>query len=127
MPGVVSALGLAKREPQERKKVTYGELTSAFHEVIDLIASELADENPYFFDIKRGTCKSIFLQKIRRGMGLALIRGWAKLMPGRCQELGQYTPTNPVPQRPSPPARAKRRHTSLLPPHPLPWLRGLGP
>ena len=63
------------------------ELSSAFHVIIDLIASQLAGGHPLFFDIDHGTCKSIFLQQIRRSLGLALHRGWAKLMLDRCRHL----------------------------------------
>ena len=74
----------------------YAELPSAFHVIIDLIASQLADEHPQFFDIDHGTCKSIFLQQARRSLGLALHRGWAKLMLGRCRDLVQH-PNQPRP------------------------------
>ena len=42
------------------------------------------------FDIDHGTCKSIFLQQARRGLGLALHRGWAKLILGRCRDLVKH-------------------------------------
>ena len=38
-----------------------GELTSAFHDNTDLIASQLADGHLQFFDIN-GTCKTVFFQ-----------------------------------------------------------------
>ena len=41
-------------------------------------------------------CKSVFLQQVRRGLGLALHRGWAKLMPDRCRDLVQH-PNQPRP------------------------------
>ena len=63
----------------------YGELPSLFHVIIGLVASQLADEQHQFFGIDHGTCKSIFLQQVRRSLGLALHRGWVKLMPGRCR------------------------------------------
>jgi hypothetical protein len=68
----------------------YAELSSAFHAIIDLIASQLADEHLQFFDIDHGMCKSIFLQQVRRSLGLALHRGWAKLMLDRCRDLVQH-------------------------------------
>ena len=74
----------------------YGKPPSEFHGVIDPIASQLADEHPQFFDIGHGTCKSIFLQQARRNLGLALHRGWAKLMPDRCRDLVQH-PNQPRP------------------------------
>ena len=68
----------------------YGELPSAFHVITDLIASQLADGHSQFIDIDHGTCKSILLQHVRRSLGLALHRGWAKPMPGRCRNLVQH-------------------------------------
>ena len=41
----------------------YAELSSAFHVIIDLIASQLADGHLLFFDIDHGTCKSLFLSR----------------------------------------------------------------
>ena len=43
----------------------YSELHSAFHAIIDLIASQLADGNPRYFDVDHGTCTcmSNFLQQ----------------------------------------------------------------
>ena len=50
----------------------YAELTSAFHVTIDLVASQLADEDLQFFDIGHWMCKFISLQQVRRCPGLAL-------------------------------------------------------
>ena len=44
-------------------------------------------DNPRFFDIDRGTCKSVFLQQVRRCLGLALHRGLAELMLDHCRDL----------------------------------------
>jgi len=41
-------------------------------------------------------CKSIFLQQVRRGLELALHRGWAKLMLDRCRDLVKH-PSQPRP------------------------------
>ena len=68
----------------------YAELSSAFHVIIDLIASQLAEEHLQFFDIDHGMCKSIFLQQVRRSLGLALHRRWAKLMLDHCRDLVQH-------------------------------------
>ena len=54
---------------------TYAELSSAFHVIIDLIASQLAEGHLQFFDIDHWMCKSIFLQQVRRSLGLALHHG----------------------------------------------------
>ena len=63
----------------------HAELSSAFNAINDLIASQLADEHLQFFDIGHGMCKSIFLKQVRSSLGLALHRGWAKLMLDRCR------------------------------------------
>ena len=34
----------------------YGKLPSAFHDIADVIAFQLADDNSQFFDIDHGTC-----------------------------------------------------------------------
>ena len=52
----------------------YAKLTIAFHVTIDLLASQLADGHLQFFNIAHGMCKSIFLQQVQRGVGLALHR-----------------------------------------------------
>ena len=65
----------------------YAELPSAFHVITDLIASHLADGHLQFVDIDFGTCKSIFLQQVRKSLGLVLQRGWAKLMLDRYRDL----------------------------------------
>ena len=36
-------------------------------------------------------CKFMFLQQVQRSLGLALYRGWAKPMPGRCRNLVQHS------------------------------------
>ena len=69
---------------------SYVELSSAFHVIIDLIASQLADEHPQFFDIDHEMCKYIFLQQVRRSLGLALHHGWAKLMLDRFRDLVRH-------------------------------------
>ena len=74
----------------------YTELPSAFHVITGLVASQLTDGHLNFFDIVHGTCKSAFLRHVRRGLGLALHRGWARLMFGRCRDLIQH-PNQPRP------------------------------
>ena len=68
----------------------YAELSGAFHVMIDLVASQLADKHLQFFDIDHGIFKAIFLQQVRRSLGLALHRGWAKLMLDRYRDLVQH-------------------------------------
>ena len=65
----------------------YAELPSAVHVITDLIAPQLADEHLQIFDIDHGTCKSIFLEQVRRCLGLALHRGWENLMFDRFRDL----------------------------------------
>ena len=74
----------------------YAELSSAFHVIADLIASQIADGHLQFFDIDHGMCKSIFLQRDRKRLGLALHRGWVKLVHDRCRDLVQH-PNEPRP------------------------------
>ena len=69
----------------------YAGLSSVFHVITDLIDFQLADGHFQFFDIDHGTCKYIFPQQVRRGLGLAMHRGWAQLMPDRCRDLVQHT------------------------------------
>ena len=68
----------------------YAELSRTFHVIIDLVASQLAEEHLQYIDIGHGMCKSIFLQQVRRGLGLALHHGWAKIMLDRCRDLVQH-------------------------------------
>ena len=68
----------------------YAELPSAIHATIDLIASQLADKHLKFVDIDHGTYKSIYIKQVRRSLGLALHRGWAKLVLDRCWDLVQH-------------------------------------
>ena len=65
----------------------YAELSSAFHVAIGLIAPQLAEEHLQFCDIDHGTYRSILLKQARRSLGLALHRGWAKLILDRCWDL----------------------------------------
>ena len=74
----------------------YEELASALHVITSSIASELADGRLQFIDIDLGTCKTTLLQQARRRLGLALHRGWAKLMLDRCRDLVQH-PNQPRP------------------------------
>ena len=61
-----------------------------------MIAFQLTDANPQLFDIDHGTCKSIFLQQARRGLGIALHRKWAKLVLDRRRDLDRH-PNQPRP------------------------------
>ena len=74
----------------------YKNITGVFPVINNLVASELADEHPQFSDMGQGTCKSISLRQVRKGLGLALHRGWAKLMPDRLRGLVER-PNQPRP------------------------------
>ena len=50
-------------------------MSSAVHDITDLVTSELADEQPQFSNIDPGTYKSIFLPQVRSGLGFTLHRG----------------------------------------------------
>ena len=65
-------------------------LPTTFHVTTDLIASQLADEHLQFFDLDHRTWNSVFFQQARRSLGLALRRGWAKLLLGRCRNPVQH-------------------------------------
>ena len=51
-----------------------------------LVACGLSAENPALFDIAKDESKAMFTQRTRRSIGLAVHRGWAKLLldRGRC-------------------------------------------
>ena len=55
----------------------------------NLVACELNAEHLALFDCVMNESKQIFTQQIRRSIGLALHRGWAKLLLGRCRGLVQ--------------------------------------
>ena len=76
--------------------VAYAELLSAIQVIIDLIAFHFKDGHLRFFDIDHGTCKSIYLHQVWRGLGLSLHRGWANLVLDRCRDLVQH-PNQPRP------------------------------
>ena len=71
-------------------------MSRAVHDIDDLIASELAAEQLQFFDIDLRMYKSIFLQQIQWGQGLAVHRGRAKAMLDRSRDLVQH-PNQPRP------------------------------
>ena len=75
----------------------YGEMTRAVSGMADFTASGLAAEQLQFFDIDPEIRKSIFLQQIRRCLGLAVHHERAKLKLDRyrdpVQHLNQQRPT----------------------------------
>ena len=65
----------------------FGEVSSQIRDLADLVACELSAEYLSFFDIAKKESKGIFTQRIRRSLGLAVHRGWAKLLLDRCRDL----------------------------------------
>ena len=74
-----------------------------------LIALGLAAEQFQFFDIDPKMCKSIFLQRVRRGLGLALHDGPSSCLTAAGTSFS--TQTNRVPRRRMRPTQTRRRHT----------------
>ena len=58
-------------------------------DLADLVACELNVEHLALFNIAMNESKQIFTQQIRRSIGLAVRRGWAKLLLDRCRDLAQ--------------------------------------
>jgi hypothetical protein len=65
----------------------FGEVSSQIRDLADLVACELSAEYLAFFDIAKKESKGIFMQRIRRSLGLAAHRGWVKLLLDRCRDL----------------------------------------
>ena len=85
---------------------------NVFHDITDLIGSQLADEHPQFFEIDHGTCKSIFLQQVQRRGARAMLCTAGR--PNSCPAAAGTSfriPTNPVQRRPRRPMRTTRRRT----------------
>ena len=67
----------------------FGEVSMQVRDLADLVACELNAEHPALFDGAMNESKQMFTQQIRRSTGLAVHRGWAKLLLGRCCDLVQ--------------------------------------
>ena len=65
----------------------FGELSMCFHDLSELIASQLSAEHLDFYDIPSAESKALSLRRIRRSWGLAAHRGWAKLLLDRTRDL----------------------------------------
>ena len=65
----------------------FGEVSSHIRDLADVVACELSAKYLAFFDIAKKESKGIFTQRIRRSLGLAVHRGWAKLLLDRCHDL----------------------------------------
>ena len=58
-------------------------------DLADLVACELNAEHLALFDGAMNESKQISTQRTRRSIGLAVHRGWAKLLLDRCRDLVQ--------------------------------------
>ena len=67
----------------------FGEVSSQIRDLADLAACELSAENLAFFDIAKKESRGIFTQRIGRSLGLAVHRGWAKMLLDRCRGLAE--------------------------------------
>ena len=67
----------------------FGGASMQVRDLADLFACELNAEHLALFDGAMNESKQMFTQQIRRSIGLAVHRGWAKLLLGRCRDLAQ--------------------------------------
>ena len=67
----------------------FGEVSMQVRDLADLFACELNAEHLALFDDAMNESKQVFTQRMRRSIGLAIHRGWAKLLLGRCRDLVQ--------------------------------------
>ena len=67
----------------------FGEVSMKVRNLADLVACELNAEHLALFDDPMNESKRMFTQRIRRSIGLAVHRRWAKLLLGRCRDLVQ--------------------------------------
>ena len=71
----------------ERAVGAIGKVSMQAHDLADLVACELNAEHLALFDDAMNESKQMFTQQIRRSIGLAVHRGWAKLLLGRFRDL----------------------------------------
>ena len=90
---------------------TFGEVSIQVRDLADLVACELNAEHIAFFDDAMNESKQMFTQRIRRSIGLAIHRGWAKLLLDRCRDLVQ-DPRQPRTHTHARQMRTALRHTS---------------
>ena len=67
----------------------FGEVSMPVRDLADLFACELNAEHLALFDGAMNESKLMFTQRIRRSIGLAIHREWAKLLLDRCCDLVQ--------------------------------------
>ena len=65
----------------------FGKVSMQVRDLADLVACELNAEHLALFDGAMNESKQMFTQRIRRSIGLAVHRGWAKLLLGRFRTL----------------------------------------
>ena len=63
----------------------FGEGSMQARDLANLVACELNSDHLALFDGAMNESKRMFTQRIRRSIGLAVHRGWAKLLLGRCR------------------------------------------
>ena len=67
----------------------FREISMQVRDLADLVACKRNAEHLALFDGAMNESKQMLLQRIRRSIGLAVHRGWAKLLLDRCRELDQ--------------------------------------
>ena len=67
----------------------FGEVPMQVRDLADLVACEINAEHLALFDGAMNESKQMFTQQIRRSIGLAVNRRWAKLLLDRCRALVQ--------------------------------------
>ena len=65
----------------------FGEVSMQVRDLADLVACELNAEHLTLFDGAMNESRQMFTQRNRRSIGLAVHRGWAKMLLGRCRDL----------------------------------------
>ena len=67
----------------------FGEASMQVRDLADLVACELNAEHLALFDDAMNQSKQMFTKRMRRSIGLAIHRGWAKLLLDKCGDLAQ--------------------------------------
>ena len=65
----------------------FGEVSIQVRDLADLVACELNAEHLALFDGAMNESTQMFTQRMRRSIGLAIHRGWAKLLLDRFRDL----------------------------------------
>ena len=67
----------------------FGEVSMQVRDLADFAACKLNAERLALFDDAMNVSKQMFTKRIRRSIGIAVQRGWAKLLLDRCRDLVQ--------------------------------------